>query len=243
MAESLALELDELNMQRRITEKQVELQAEEMALQKLAQNPDLTVLVLAAEGWHEGVIGIVAGRIKDRFNRPALVIALDLQGRGKGSGRSVRGFSLGDAIMAARQQGLLETGGGHDMAAGLGVRADKLAAFEDFILARAGDVFCRATAKKSCLACHSVSVAGLDYDFTQWLEKIGPFGSGFAEPRFYITHCQLKNHHWMGAEKQHLSVSLMMALLRPCARSPLIWPGHRLARRCRTGLIRVQLWC
>ena len=207
VAESLALELDELNMQRRITEKQVELQAKEMALQKLAKNPELTVLVLAAEGWHEGVIGIVAGRIKDRFNRPALVIALDKHGLGKGSGRSVRGFSLGDAIMAARQRGLLETGGGHDMAAGLGVRAEKLSEFEEFILARAGDVFA-GPPQKSYLACHSVSVAGLDYDFTQWLEKIGPFGSGFAEPRIYITHCQLKNHHWMGSEKQHLSVSL-----------------------------------
>ena len=66
-----------------------------------------------------------------------------------------------------------------------GVRADKLAAFEDFILARAGDVFA-GPPQKSCLACHSVSVAGLDYDFTQWLEKIGPFGSGFAEPRFIL---------------------------------------------------------
>ena len=207
IADSLAVQLDELNMQRRITEKQVQQQAEEMALEKLAASPDLSVLVLAANGWHEGVIGIVAGRIKDRFNRPSIVISLDEQGGGKGSGRSVRGFSLGDAIMAARQQGLLVSGGGHDMAAGLGLTAANLSAFEDFLIQRAGDVFA-GPPQKSFLACQSVSVAGLDFSFTQWLEKIGPFGSGFAEPRFYITHCRLTRHHWMGAEKQHLSVSL-----------------------------------
>ena len=207
IADSLAVQLDELNMQRRITEKQVQQQAEEMALEKLAASPDLSVLVLAANGWHEGVIGIVAGRIKDRFNRPSIVISLDEQGGGKGSGRSVRGFSLGDAIMAARQQGLLISGGGHDMAAGLGLTAANLSAFEDFLIQRAGDIFA-GPPQKSFLACQSVSVAGLDFSFTQWLEKIGPFGSGFAEPRFYITHCRLTRPHWMGAEKQHLSVSL-----------------------------------
>lgn len=207
VADSLAVQLDELNMQRRITEKQVQHQAEEMALEKLAARPDLSVLVLASTGWHEGVIGIVAGRIKDKFNRPSIIISLDEQGGGKGSGRSVRGFSLGDAIMAARQQGILVSGGGHDMAAGLGLMADNLSAFEAFLLQRAGDVFAGPPVK-SFQACQSVSVAGLDFSFTQWLEKIGPFGSGFAEPRFYITHCRLTRHHWMGAEKQHLSVSL-----------------------------------
>ena len=207
VADSLAVQLDELNMQRRITEKQVQHQAEEMALEKLAARPDLSVLVLASIGWHEGVIGIVAGRIKDKFNRPSIIISLDEQGGGKGSGRSVRGFSLGDAIMAARQQGILVSGGGHDMAAGLGLMADNLLAFEAFLLQRAGDVFAGPPVK-SFQACQSVSVAGLDFSFTQWLEKIGPFGSGFAEPRFYITHCRLTRHHWMGAEKQHLSVSL-----------------------------------
>jgi single-stranded-DNA-specific exonuclease len=109
--------------------------------------------------------------------------------------------------MAARQQGLLVSGGGHDMAAGLGLSADNIPAFEDFLLQRAGDVFA-GPPRKAFLACQPVSVAGLDFSFTQWLEKIGPFGSGFAEPRFYVTHCRLTRHHWMGAEKQHLSVSL-----------------------------------
>ena len=207
LANAIAQQLDELNMQRRITEKEVQQQAEEMALAKLAKNPGLTVLVLASEGWHEGVIGIVAGRIKDRFNRPSIVISLDEAGTGKGSGRSVKGFSLGDAIMAARQQDILVSGGGHDMAAGLGLEAYKLPELEAFMLARANSIFAEPP-RKTFLAAHNVSVAGLDFAFSEWLEKIGPFGSGFAEPRFYITHCRLTRHHWMGAEKQHLSVSL-----------------------------------
>ena len=207
LANAIAQQLDELNMQRRITEKEVQQQAEEMALAKLAKNPGLTVLVLASEGWHEGVIGIVAGRIKDRFNRPSIVISLDEAGTGKGSGRSVKGFSLGDAIMAARQQDILVSGGGHDMAAGLGLEAHKLPELEAFMLARANSIFAEPP-RKTFLAAHNVSVAGLDFAFSEWLEKIGPFGSGFAEPRFYITHCRLTRHHWMGAEKQHLSVSL-----------------------------------
>jgi single-stranded-DNA-specific exonuclease len=207
LANAIAQQLDELNMQRRITEKEVQQQAEEMALAKLAKNPGLTVLVLASEGWHEGVIGIVAGRIKDRFNRPSIVISLDEAGTGKGSGRSVKGFSLGDAIMAARQQDILVSGGGHDMAAGLGLEVHKQPELEAFMLARANSIFAEPP-RKTFLAAHNVSVAGLDFAFSEWLEKIGPFGSGFAEPRFYITHCRLTRHHWMGAEKQHLSVSL-----------------------------------
>lgn len=207
LANAIAQQLDELNMQRRITEKEVQQQAEEMALAKLTENPELTVLVLASEGWHEGVIGIVAGRIKDRFNRPSIVISLDDSGIGKGSGRSIKGFSLGDAIIAARQQDILTSGGGHDMAAGLGVQAHKLPELEAFMIERTNSIFAEPP-KKTFQAAHNVSVASLDFTFCEWLEKIGPFGSGFAEPRFYITHCRLTRHHWMGAEKQHLSVSL-----------------------------------
>ncbi len=207
LANAIAQQLDELNMQRRITEKEVQQQAEEIALAKLDENPELTVLVLASEGWHEGVIGIVAGKIKDRFNRPAIIISLDDSGMGKGSGRSVKGFSLGDAIVAARQQDILTSGGGHDMAAGLEVQEHKLMELESFLLARANFTFSEPP-KKTFQAAHNASVASLDYNFCEWLEKIGPFGSGFAEPRFYITHCRLIRHHWMGAEKQHLSVLL-----------------------------------
>ncbi len=204
---ALASQLDDLNMQRRLTEQEVQIQAEDMAAEKLVQNPELPVLVLSHQDWHEGVIGIVAGRIKDRFNRPAIVIAFGADGVGKGSGRSITGFSLGDQIMAARQQGLLLSGGGHDMAAGLSLDSTQIQAFEDFLIERAQKVF-SGPPKKSFTFAQSLSVASLTTDFLQWLDKIGPFGSGFAEPRFIITHCRLVKPFWMGAEKQHLSVQL-----------------------------------
>jgi single-stranded-DNA-specific exonuclease len=82
--------------------------------------------------WHEGVIGIVAGRVRERFGKPALVIAMNDDGIGKGSGRSIAGFRLGNAIIAAHQAGILEGGGGHDMAAGFTVRADKIDDLSNF---------------------------------------------------------------------------------------------------------------
>jgi single-stranded-DNA-specific exonuclease len=87
------------------------------------------------------------------------------------------------------------------------VQAHKLPELEAFMLERANSIFAEPP-KKTFQAARNVSVASLDFTFCEWLEKIGPFGSGFAEPRFYITHCRLTRHHWMGAEKQHLSVSL-----------------------------------
>ncbi len=208
LAGALAAQLDDLNMQRRIIEKQVQDEAEEIARDRLAACSDLPVLLVSAQGWHEGVIGIVAGRLKDKFNRPAIVITFDDKGQGKGSGRSLPGFSLGDAIMAARQHGMLNAGGGHDMAAGLGLNHSRLADFDAFITARAAAAFAGAPPKALWTVTRAVSVASLDADFARALEQLAPFGAGFAEPRFMITHCRLKNPHLMGAESQHYSVQL-----------------------------------
>ena len=110
-AAGLAAKLDEMNQERRQTEQEIQHLAEQQAEGKLAENPDLPVLIVAGEGWHEGVIGIVAGRLKDKYNRPCVVIAAEA-GQGKGSARGMDGLRLGDAIMAARQHGLLLSGGG-----------------------------------------------------------------------------------------------------------------------------------
>src|SRR3546814_20202697 len=89
--------------------------------------------VVGAPGWHPGVIGIVAGRLKEKLHRPAIVIALDEDGVGKGSGRSIGGVDLGAAILAAKETGLLVAGGGHAMAAGLTVAADRIDALGAFL--------------------------------------------------------------------------------------------------------------
>ena len=136
-ARTIAAELDRLNEERRAIEMQVCEQALEQA-DKLNGAPVLTVM---GAGWHPGVIGIVAGRVKERFGRPAIVIAETEDGTGKGSGRSISGVDLGAAVLAAKDSGLLLAGGGHAMAAGLTLAPGGLDAFRDFISERlASDV-------------------------------------------------------------------------------------------------------
>ena len=214
IADMLATQIDQLNTDRRAEEAAVRASAEQMAEAKLADHPELPVLVLAKQGWHEGVIGIVAGRLKDAYHRPVVVISLDAQGQGKGSGRSVAGFSIGDQILAARQAGLLNTGGGHDMAAGLGLDEGQLAAFEDFLVSRASQAF-SGVPQRVFSVTHSLSVAGCTVQLVDALEAVSPFGAGHAEPRFVITHCRLKNLRWIGADKAHMSVQLDDGTARP----------------------------
>src|SRR3546814_6867102 len=117
----MAAQLDGYNSER----KAIELQVLDQAIRQVEESGTAAGLVMAAsEGWHAGVIGIVASRLKERFGKPALVVALE-KGVGKGSARSVPGVDLGAAVIAARQEGLLVNGGGHPMAAGLTGGADR----------------------------------------------------------------------------------------------------------------------
>ena len=133
IADTLATQIDQLNTDRRAEEAAVRIAAEQLAEEKLAVRPDLPILVLARRNWHEGVIGIVAGRLKDAYHRPVIIISFDAQGRGKGSARSVAGFSIGDQILAACELGYLKSGGGHDMAAGLGLDEAQLQILRCFL--------------------------------------------------------------------------------------------------------------
>ncbi len=139
----------------------------------------------AASGWHPGVIGIVAGRLKERYNRPACVVALD-GNIGKGSGRSVSGVDLGSAVIAARQAGLLINGGGHAMAAGFTVAADRQAAFRDFL----ADRVIAQTGPGGPVAAlgldGTLQPRGATVNLASALQKLAPFGSGNREPRFAL---------------------------------------------------------
>lgn len=232
IAQSLSWHLDELNTQRQTIEKQVRMQAEEQAYALLEENPERHMLVLASQGWHEGVLGIVAGRLKEKFNKIVAVISFDEAGIGKGSARSIAGFSLGNSILSAYQHGLLLSGGGHDLAAGLSVTQDKLAEFTAFMEQMAEKSFLRGVPIKQFEIAVSLSIGGCTMKLVDWLQKLGPFGSGFEEPRFRLTHCHLKHIKWIGAEKQHLSLSLddgtapaLRAVMFNCADSPV---GHAL---------------
>lgn len=186
-ANALAAELDSFNTDRREIEAQVLAEAEALAAE---QPDDAPAIIVAAENWHPGVIGIVAGRLKERYDRPACVIALD-NGIGKGSGRSVPGVSLGPAIIAAHQAGLLVAGGGHAMAAGFTVEADKLDTFRTFLGERIhseleGEPIVPTLSVDSLLA-----IGGANRDLVDTIQKVGPFGAGNSEPRFVLTDVRL----------------------------------------------------
>jgi single-stranded-DNA-specific exonuclease len=142
------------------------------------------VIVVAGQGWHPGVIGIVASRLVERYHRPACVIGLN-DGVGKGSGRSVAGIDLGGAILAARHAGLLLAGGGHRMAAGFTVAEDRVSALTQFLGARLNEAGRRGDPELPIDA--ALTCGGATISLAEIVERLGPFGSGNAEPRFALT--------------------------------------------------------
>ena len=199
-AAGLALQLDEMNQQR----KQIEEGIRIAAVDRAADQND-PVLILHDTEWHEGVIGIVAGRVRERFGRPALIIAMNEDGIGKGSGRSIPGFRLGSAIIAAHQAGILEGGGGHDMAAGFTVKAEKIADLKAFLNHRLMVELNGEVPQVIHKASGLLSVAGCKPDLADWLDRLGPFGSGNPEPRFVMPDCRIKSMKFVGEGGVHLS--------------------------------------
>ena len=178
-AERIATELDRLNEERRAIEGIVQEAAEMLAGHK----SNRAVIVVAGHGWHPGVIGIVAGRLKEKFGRPALVIALDDAGIGKGSGRSIPGVDLGAAVLAAKEADLLVAGGGHAMAAGLTIAEDRIEAFGDFLSERLDAAVTRAMGDHALLLDAVLSARGVTPDLVTTMEAGGPYGMGWPQPR------------------------------------------------------------
>ena len=177
-AASIAAELDQFNEERRVIEAAVQAEAEEL----LAAQGNRAVALIAGAGWHPGVIGIVAGRIKEKAGRPAIVVAIDEAGTGKGSGRSISGVDLGAAVLAAKDSGLLVAGGGHAMAAVLTVAADKLDALADFLDERLAPAVARARDDRALLIDAVLAPAGVNPDFVAAIEAGGPYGAGWPSP-------------------------------------------------------------
>lgn len=178
-AARIAGQLDHYNEERRAIESTVQEQAEAL----LDAQGNRAVAVIAGLGWHPGVIGIVAGRIKEKAGRPAIVIALDEDGVGKGSGRSISGVDLGAAVMAAKDSGLLVAGGGHAMAAGLTVAADQVDALADFLDERLASAVARARDDRALLIDAVLAPAGVNPEFVAAIEQGGPYGAGWPAPR------------------------------------------------------------
>ena len=182
-ARAIALDLDRLNRERQEIEAAVLQAAHECVAAKAAGG----MVLAAGDGWHPGVIGIVASRLREHYERPTCVVAFDGD-IGKGSGRSANGFDLGAAIIAARQAGLLVNGGGHSQAAGFTVAREALPELEAFLNARvaahiASGQFVPRMSVDGALGLRSVSP-----DLVELLERVGPYGAGNPEPRFVFTN-------------------------------------------------------
>ncbi|MEN9924600.1 MAG: hypothetical protein RL268_726 [Pseudomonadota bacterium] len=203
-AQAIAAQLSALNEERRAIEAMVQEQAEA----QVDSQHNRAVLTLAGRGWHPGVIGIVAGRIKEKTGKPTLVIALDADesGHGKGSGRSITGVDLGAAIIAAREHGLLVAGGGHAMAAGLTVEAGKLDALGQWLDERLGSTVSAAMASQAMLLDLAIAPGGLTPALVEELESAGPYGMGWPGPRVAVGPVRMVKADIVGTDHVRLIV-------------------------------------
>jgi single-stranded-DNA-specific exonuclease len=181
-AAQIAGELDHLNRERQAIEQATLAQAEAEAMAALGVNDTGAVVVTAAEGWHPGVLGLVAARLKERYGRPAFAIALEPGEFGTGSGRSIAGVDLGRAVRHAVTEGLLVKGGGHTMAAGVTLKKGALAEFRAYLEETLGASVEAARRDDALRIDGAVSAAGASVDFHTMIARAGPFGAGNAEP-------------------------------------------------------------
>ena len=239
-AAALAENLTLLNQERQAIE--AELLAEALhQCEERAVTPPL--ILIWGENWHVGVIGIVAARLKEQFNCPCLVAAVDEQGNVKGSGRSVPGFDLGSAIVAARQAGLLSSGGGHVMAAGFAGRAENLPGLEKFLTERikrqlgdgedksgknsdesggvsaqddlANGEMLRQNLRPKLAIDLALHLGAANGDLVDNLARLQPFGTGNSEPRFVFTQVTVKKAVIVGENHVKLSLSAQTGTAKP----------------------------
>jgi single-stranded-DNA-specific exonuclease len=191
-AARIAVLLDKLNRERKAIETQMLEEAMLRADTCLDAHPDAPILVVASEGFHKGVVGLVASRLVERFHRPACVIAWDEHGQGTGSLRSIDGVDIGAAVRAAVAAGHLAKGGGHAMAAGLSVARDRLDALGAFLHARLADKTAVARSVRVLHIDGALTPASVTEELMGLIERAGPFGQGNAEPRFAFPAQRVK---------------------------------------------------
>ena len=230
-AAAISARLEELNAERRDITERVR---EEAMAQAEARGAGAPLVWAAGEGWHPGVVGIVAARLKEAFNRPAVVIGLE-GGEGKGSGRSIAGVDLGASVQRVAAEGLLIKGGGHRMAAGLTVAASRL---ED-AMARLSDLLAKQGAGEEGPSALRVDgmlmTSAATPEFVEQIESAGPFGQAASAPRFVFPdvtisprrvgdrHLKLGISDGAGAQIDAMAFGAFDSPLGPA----LEQPGHR----------------
>ncbi|MBB3977731.1 single-stranded-DNA-specific exonuclease [Rhizobium azooxidifex] len=205
-AEAIAGQLDGLNRERQALEVAMLAEAEAEAAAEYGTGENASVIVTAREGWHPGVVGLLASRLKDRFHRPAFAIAFDASGKGTGSGRSINGFDLGRMVRAAVEEGILVKGGGHGMAAGLTVERANLGRLRSFFEERADKSVRELTATRTMKIDGALSASGATIALADLLEQAGPYGAGHPQPVFALAAHRLVDVRQVGVN--HLKLTL-----------------------------------
>ncbi|HEY9236601.1 MULTISPECIES: single-stranded-DNA-specific exonuclease RecJ [Phenylobacterium] len=205
-AAALATELDALNASRKEVEKEIFEEAVRIA-ERESNFGDAPLVLVAADDWHPGVIGIVASRLRERYRKPALVIGVDRAANvGKGSGRSQPGVNLGRAVQAAFEEGLLLAGGGHAMAAGLSVRPELIPELRDFLNQKLAQEAELAAAEDRLDIDALVTAGGCDRGLYQSFQDLAPFGPGNPEPMFAAANVRVERP--MALRGGHVRVTL-----------------------------------
>ena len=186
-ARAIASELDRYNEERRAIEAAVQ----EEAMAQAERQADDAIILVSGEGWHPGVVGIVASRLKERFHRPTFVTAIGEDGTGKGSGRSISGVDLGAAVLSAKDEGLLVAGGGHAMAAGITVAPGGVPALKAYLDERLADVVETARSGRSLVVDAMLSPGGVAGDLCDRIDQAGPYGAGWPAPRMAVGPVRL----------------------------------------------------
>ena len=200
----LASELDQFNKERQMLEK-------DLLRKLLNETKDYSkdpVLVLSGSNWHEGIIGIVAARLKDKFNKPVIIISIDGE-IGKASARSIVGFDIGSVIIAATQDKILLKGGGHKMAGGFSINIKNIEKFKEFVFRKFRNINEDLTSEKPLYLDSTISPAAVNLDFYNKVNNLAPFGSGNPEPKFIIENLKTVNSKIVG-EKHIKSILIGM---------------------------------
>jgi single-stranded-DNA-specific exonuclease len=205
-AKQIAEELGRANSERRATEREVDAAAEAARRELPDELKEANGIVVAGEGWHPGVVGIVASRLVERHHRPVVVISLDEEGGGRGSGRSIPGFDLHAALEACSEH--LETFGGHKAAAGLSLKAENLEAFRAAFAQHAGEVLTAEDLKRTERIDAMVGGVGLGLDLAEELGQLAPFGMGNPGVRLMVPSARVTDVRTMGEEGKHSRFSL-----------------------------------
>jgi len=206
-AMAIAARLDELNSERQRIEVEAVEEACAAAEAEIGGGEGPPVLVLASANWHPGVVGLVAARLRERFERPSFAIALNPDGTGTGSGRSMPGVDLGSAVIEAVETGLLAKGGGHAMAAGVSLRPGELGTFRAFLAERLGTSVRAARAASALKIDAALTARGASLDLLHGIERAGPFGSGNPSPVFAFPAHRARYPQIVG-KGGHISFSL-----------------------------------